>query len=111
MPGLIPTKSTRTLAPMRSRSSGSTVTSSAVYIIQTRSPLPCTGPLSEMLLTRAHLLLLITSVVLPSVALQAQTSTAPDVLVSRQLAESEHIRVGQMIVLSPHANGAEARPF
>jgi len=64
-----------------------------------------------MLLTRAHLLLLITSVVLPSGALQAQTSNAPDVLVSRQLAESEHIRVGQTIVLSPHANGAEARPF
>jgi ABC-type lipoprotein release transport system permease subunit len=44
-------------------------------------------------------------------ALHGQAAHAPDVLISRQLAESEHIAVGQVIRLSTHANGEEARTF
>jgi ABC-type lipoprotein release transport system permease subunit len=60
--------------------------------------------------TCARLILLV-SLLLPSTALRAQPARITDVLVSRQLAEAEHLAVGQVIRLSPHTNGAGARPF
>jgi len=48
--------------------------------------------------------------VLPPVA-WAQESTAPDVLISRQLAESEGLTVGTVIRLATDASGAHAREF
>jgi putative ABC transport system permease protein len=59
---------------------------------------------------RARLLLLICLSGFPA-ALHGQTAHPPDVLISRQLAESEHITVGQIVRLSTHADGEDARPF
>jgi predicted lysophospholipase L1 biosynthesis ABC-type transport system permease subunit len=55
--------------------------------------------------------LLLTCLVVSVTTLQAQSTRTPDVLVSRQLAESEHLAIGQVIRLSPHTDGTDARTF
>jgi ABC-type lipoprotein release transport system permease subunit len=64
-----------------------------------------------MVRIRAHVALLLFFVLLPLSILHGQSGAAPDILISRQLAESEHLAVGQIVRLSPHANGADARTF
>jgi ABC-type lipoprotein release transport system permease subunit len=64
-----------------------------------------------MIRIRARVALLLSLLIPPVSMLHGQAAGAPDVLVSRQLAESEHLSVGQIIRLSPHANGADPRPY
>ena len=63
-------------------------------------------------MARTHArLLLLACLLLSLTSLRAQPARITDVLVSRQLAEAEHLAVGQVIRLSPHTNGTGARPF
>jgi ABC-type lipoprotein release transport system permease subunit len=54
--------------------------------------------------------MLVTAVLLTTSA-EAQTPAVPEILVSRQLAEAEHLVVGATVRLSSAANGSRAREF
>ena len=61
---------------------------------------------------RTRLLALITVVLVAgSFAVLAQTPTPPDILISRQLAESEQLSVGDVVRLATASNGTDARSF
>ena len=48
---------------------------------------------------------------LAGASIRAQTNAVPDILVSRQLAESERLAVGDIVRLATRADGSEARSF
>jgi ABC-type lipoprotein release transport system permease subunit len=57
-----------------------------------------------------HPLLLLT-LLLAATPVQAQTPAVPEILISRQLAEAEHLTVGTVVRLSPAADGTASRAF
>ena len=59
---------------------------------------------------RVGVCLLVVALCAPAVG-DAQAPEVPDILVARQLAEAEQLRVGDEIALGVHADGAEARRF
>src|SRR5215204_4279983 len=50
-------------------------------------------------------------IALAGAAVHAQTDMPPDILVSRQLAESERLSVGDLVRLATNADGSNPRQF
>ena len=62
-------------------------------------------------MSRAPLVLLFSLFLTASVIAQAPPAPIPEILVSRQLAEAEHLTSGQIVQLSARSDGSDARPF
>jgi hypothetical protein len=64
-----------------------------------------------MSVTRALALLIAFATMSATASMQDRAGGPPGVLVSRQLAESEHLAVGDVIRVAPHADGSGGREF